>query len=103
VTGSEAPEMEKFAPLMAAELTVTGTVPVELNVMGCTTGVFTMTEPKPIDVAFRVSAAEAALSSNETFLEVLPVVAVSIADCALLTEATFAVKEALVVVAGTIT
>jgi hypothetical protein len=44
-----------------------------------------------------------AFSCSETVREVLPVVAVSVADCALLTDATFAVNAALVAVAGTMT
>src|SRR5579863_1786205 len=103
VTGSEAPETEKFAPLTAAELTVTEAVPVELNVIGCATGVFTTAVPNPIDVAFSVRAAEAALSCSERVLEVLPPVAVRITDCAALTAAVFAVNVAFVAVAGTIT
>ena len=72
VAGRVPPEIEKPAPLTAAELTVTEAVPVELNVIDCATGVFTSTVPNPIDVAFRVKAAEAALSCSERVLEVLP-------------------------------
>ena len=103
MAGREFPETEKPAPLTAAELTVTGAVPVELNVIGCATGEFTSTVPNPIDVAFRVRAAEAALSCSETVLEVLPVVAVRVTDCAALTALAFATNAALVAVAGTVT
>jgi hypothetical protein len=102
VDGNELPESEKPAPLTEAELIVTGAVPVELSVIGCTTGVLTMTVPNPIDVAFTVRVAEDALSCSETVLDVLPEVAVRIADCAVLTAAALATKDAVVAAAGTV-
>ncbi|MGA8740940.1 MAG: hypothetical protein WB561_07115 [Terracidiphilus sp.] len=45
----------------------------------------------------------AAFNWSDTDLEVLAAVAVSVADCALVTEATLAVNAALVAVAGTVT
>ncbi len=101
MAGSEPPEKEKLAPLTAAELTVTGAVPVELNVIGCATGVFTIRCQTHTDVAFTVKAEVAAFSCRETVLEALPVVAVSVATCAVLTAAAFAMNAALVAVAGT--
>ncbi len=103
VAGSEALDTEKPVPLAAAELTVTGAVPVEFNVIGCATGVFSITLPNPIDVAFTVKTAVAAFSCSETFWEALPAVAVRVADCAELTAAALAVNAAPVAVAGTIT
>lgn len=46
VAGSESPSRVKPAPAIAAEFTVTGAVPVELNVSACVVSVFTVTSPK---------------------------------------------------------
>ena len=86
-----------------AEFTVTGAVPVELSVNACVTGVFSTTLPNPMDAVFRLSVGVAAFNCRETFMDVLPVVAVRVTDCALLTTAAFAVNAALVAVAGTVT
>lgn len=45
MTGNVAPGIVKLAPLNAAELMVTGAVPVEVNVSGCVDCVFTVTLP----------------------------------------------------------
>src|ERR1700721_2056041 len=45
VTGKVAPDMVNPVPLNAAELMVTGAVPVEVKVIGCVDGVFTVTLP----------------------------------------------------------
>ena len=45
VTGKVAPDIVNPVPLNAAELIVTGAVPVEVNVMGCVEAVFTVTLP----------------------------------------------------------
>ncbi|MGA8740941.1 MAG: hypothetical protein WB561_07120 [Terracidiphilus sp.] len=63
----------------------------------------TDTLPNESEAVLKASAGVAALSCSETVLEVLAVVAVSVPDCALVTEATLAVKAALVAVAGTLT
>ena len=46
VTGRLPPTMEKPVPVMAAELTVTGEVPVDVNVTDWVVDVFTVTLPK---------------------------------------------------------
>jgi hypothetical protein len=46
VTGKLPPTIAKPAPVMAAELTVTGAVPVEVSVNDCVVAVFTVTLPK---------------------------------------------------------
>jgi len=46
VTGTLPPTIVKPAPVMAAELTVTGAVPVEVSVNDCVVAVFTVTLPK---------------------------------------------------------
>lgn len=78
-------------------------MPLEFSVTVWVVELFTTTAPKEMLVAFTVSAGEAAFSCNEAVREVLPVVAVSVTDWALVTEAAFAVKVVLVAVAGTVT
>ena len=46
VAGRVPPTIVKPAPVMAAELTVTADVPVEVNVSDCVVAVFTVTSPK---------------------------------------------------------
>jgi len=46
VTGTLPPTIVKPAPVMVAELTVTGAVPVDVNVNDCVVAVFTVTLPK---------------------------------------------------------
>jgi hypothetical protein len=51
VTGKLPPTTVKPAPVIAAEFTVTGDVPVDVSVNGCVVAVFTVTLPK-----FRLAA-----------------------------------------------
>jgi len=46
VVGRELPTTVKPAPVIAAEFTVTGAVPVEVSVNDCIVAVFTVTLPK---------------------------------------------------------
>ena len=46
VTGKPPPTIVKPAPVIAAEFTVTGDVPVDVNVNDCVVAVFTVTLPK---------------------------------------------------------
>jgi hypothetical protein len=46
VTGKLPPTIAKPVPVIAAELTVTGAVPVDINVNDCVIAVFTVTLPK---------------------------------------------------------
>jgi len=46
VTGKLLPTMVKPAPVIAAEFTVTGEVPVDVSVSDCVVAVFTVTLPK---------------------------------------------------------
>ena len=103
VAGRLPAEAEKPVPVTVTEFTVTGAVPLEVRVTVCVVEVFTPTAPKAMLVVLKVSAGVAAFSCSETVFEVLPVAAVRVADCALVTEATLAVKDALVAVAGTVT
>jgi hypothetical protein len=82
VTGRLPPTIAKPAPVIAAEFTVTGDVPVDVNVNDCVVGVFTVTLPKlrlaelsvscgldaAVPVALRVT------SSVLPFAELLPIV-----------------------------
>lgn len=55
VTGKPPPTIANPAPTIAAELTVTGAVPVEVNVNDCVVAVFTVTLPKLKLVALTAS------------------------------------------------
>jgi hypothetical protein len=101
VAGRLVGDAEKPLPLTVIELTVTEAVPVEVRVTVWVVGLFNTTPPNAMLVAFTDSAGVPAFNWSETVRDVLPVVAVSVADCALLTEATFAVNAALAAVAGT--
>lgn len=103
VRGRVIGDIENPVPVTVIELTITADVPLDVSVTTCVVGVFTTTLPKEMLVAFTLSAAAAALSCSETVREVLPVVAVRVADCVLVTELTFAVNAAVVAVAGTVT
>ena len=46
VTGRLAPTIAKPVPVIAAELTITGDVPVDIKVKDCVVAVFTVTVPK---------------------------------------------------------
>lgn len=50
-----------------------------------------------------VRAGVAAFNCRETLFEVLPELALTVADCAVVTDATVAVNDALLAVAGTVT
>ena len=62
MTGKVAPDMVKPVPLSAAELMVTGAVPVELNVTGCVDDVFTVTLPNVRLPGLMVNVGTAAFS-----------------------------------------
>jgi len=61
VTGKVAPDIVKPVPANAAELTVTGAVPLEVKVTGWVEGVFTVTLPKVRVPALSVSCGLAAV------------------------------------------
>ena len=103
VTGVVIPVAPKSEPATEIEEIATAAVPEEVSVTDCVPVLPTETFPNDTDEALTVKAGVAAFNCSESVLDVLPVIAVRIADCALLTEATFAVKIALVAVAGTMT
>ena len=77
VIGKVAPEIAKPAPVTAAALMVTGTVPVEVKVTGCGVAVvFTTTLPNAKLVALMLSAGTAAFNCRAKVLDTLPALAV---------------------------
>ena len=98
--GKLPPETEKPVPEIESELRLTATVPLEVTVTELITAVPTATLPNESEVAFRLRAAVAALSCTATDRAVLPVVAVRVTDCALVTEAAFATNVAVDAPAG---
>jgi hypothetical protein len=83
---------------------VTGAVPVELNVTGSFIAVFTVTFPNATLVGLTDSVgtvAAAAVSCRAKRLETPFALAVSVTDCADVTDATLAVNPAFVAPAGT--
>lgn len=62
VIGKVAPVYEKPVPVIAAELTVTGELPVEVKVNDCVDGVFKFTLPKVTLVALTLNIAAVGLS-----------------------------------------
>lgn len=103
VSGKPIGDSEKPLPVTVMEFTVTAEVPLDVNVRICVTGVFSTTLPNEILVELTVNTAAPAFNRRESVREVLPVVAVRVTDCAVVTEATLAVNTALVAVAGTMT
>ena len=89
--------------ISAAELTVTGDAPVEVNVTGSVVGVFTVTLPNARLVGLIVNVAAAAFNCRAKVLETLPALAVSVTACADVTDDTVAVNPALLALAGTVT
>jgi len=94
-------------PVSAAELTVTGAVPVDVSVTGSVVAVFTVTFPNATLVGLivnvgPVNVAPGAFSCRAKLLETVPVLAVSVTACADVTDDTLAVNPALVALAGTV-
>ena len=103
MTGKVTPEMVKPVPETVAELIVTATLPVEFKVRDWFEVLFTVTLPKETDAGLTVSVGLAALSCRAADIDELPAAAVMLAVCAVLTEATVAVKVAVVAPAATVT
>lgn len=95
-------EEEKPAPDTETELIVTAAVPLEVRVTVCVVELLTTTAPNEMELALMLSAGVAAFSWRTTDFDELPAVAVSVADCAVVTAATLAAKVAEVAVAGTV-
>jgi hypothetical protein len=81
-----------------------GAVPVEVTVTDCgVAAVFTVTLPKARLLALRLKVGVLTPSARGNVLEMLPAVAVRVAVCAVVTEATAAEKATPVELAGTVT
>jgi hypothetical protein len=104
VSGKFAPDMLKPAPVSVPALMVSGAVPVEVRVTDCgVAAVFTVTLPKAKLLVLRLKVGVLALSARAKVLETVPTVAVRVAVCAVVTEATLAEKATLVALTGTVT
>jgi hypothetical protein len=103
VTGIVPLVIEKPVPETVAALTVTAAVPVDVRVTVCVVAELTTTLPKAMLVALILSVGTAAFNCSENPIEVPPVAAVIVADCAELTADTVAENAALVAAAGTVT
>jgi hypothetical protein len=104
VSGKLAPDMLKPAPVSVPALMVSGAVPVEVRVTDFgVAAVFTVTLPKAMLPVLRLRVLVFAFSSRAKVLETVPAVAVKVAVCAVVTEATAAEKATPVELAGTVT
>jgi hypothetical protein len=103
VTGKVAPDIVKPVPANAAELMVTGAVPVEVNITGSMDVVFTVTLPNARPNGLMVNVGTAAFNCRAKVLETPPALAVSVTACSVETDDTVAVNPALLTFAGTAT
>lgn len=109
VAGKVPPVTVKPDPVIESELMVTATVPLEVKVTDFETEVPVETFPKASDVVLRLSAGVAAFNCSATVFEDAFAVALRVAVCVVLTEATLAVKDveeapaAMLTLAGTVT
>lgn len=103
VAGKLTDDVENPLPVTAIDLIVTAEVPVDVSVTVCVVELFTTTEPKEMLLAFTLSAGVAAFNCSEVDFDEPPLLAVIVADCAVVTAATVAEKVADVAVAGTVT
>ena len=102
VAGRLAGETAKPLPVTVTEFTVTAAVPVEVRVTVCVVALLTTMAPNEMLLAFMLRTGVAAFSCKEADFDVPAAAAVKVTVCALLTAATFAEKDALVAVAGTV-
>jgi hypothetical protein len=103
VVGRLVDDTENPVPVTAIVLTVTDAVPLEVRVTVWVVELSITTAPKEILVAFTLRIGVAAFSWSEIDFELLPVVAVRVAVCEVLTAVTAAVNVALDAAAGTVT
>jgi hypothetical protein len=103
VIGKVAPDTVKPVPVNAAELIVTGAVPVDVNVSGSVDAVFTVTLPNARLAGLMVNVGTAAFNCRAKVLEMPPALAVRVTACPVETDDTVAVNPALLALAGTTT
>ena len=102
VTGGMIPIAPNREPTTETDEIVTGAVPDEVRVTDLVAWVPTFTLPNETVVALRDSAGVAAFSCSARLCDELFALAVTVAVCAVLTEATLAEKDALDEPAGTV-
>jgi hypothetical protein len=103
VTGSPSPVIEKPLPDIVAALTVTFAVPIDDRTSDCVTAEFTGTVPNVSFAALRPNVGIEPPNCSANVCATPPALAVSVADCNVVTGATLAVKSALLAPAATIT
>ena len=103
MTGNVAPDIVKPAPVSAAELIVTGAVPVDVNVTGWVDGVSSGILPKATLAGLMLSVGTLAFSCRVRLWATPPPVAVSTTVWAEVTAAALATNPVLVPFAGTST
>jgi hypothetical protein len=104
VMGSEAPDTVKPVPVSAAELMVTGRLPVDVKVTDFEIAVFTTSLPNARLVALALSVFTAASNCMAKVFEMPPWLAVRVTACAVqFHQDTVAVNEALVAFPGIVT
>src|ERR1700689_2945706 len=103
VTGIAPPTSENPVPVTVAALTVTGAVPVDVNVTDCVAGMLSSTLPNARLVALMLSVGPAAFSFKVNVALTVPTVALSVTVCAVVTAETVALNAAVVALAGTVT
>lgn len=103
VSGKLPPNTENPAPATVAALTVTAAVPLEVRVTDIETAAFKTTLPNDKRLVLTLNPGIAAFNCRLKVCQTLPAVAVNVAACALLTNATAAVKSVLSAPAGTFT
>lgn len=94
VAGKLPPETENPLPVIESELIVRGAVPLEVKVTDFVTAVFTVTLPNASEVALRLKAGTAAFSCIAKLRDDPFSLAKRVAVCDVLTDLTFAVKDA---------
>lgn len=109
MAGKLPPKTENPVPEIESELMVAATVPLEVTVTDFVTAVPTETLPNASEVALRLRAGVAAFSCIAKLFDEEFALTATVAVCAVLTEATFAVNdvvdapEATVTLVGTVT
>jgi hypothetical protein len=103
VAGKTPPERVKPVPATTAELTVTGSDPVDVRVTDCVAGVFKFTFPNVTVVALMLSCAVTKFNWRAKVFETPPAVAVNVAVWVEDTAPTVAVNPEVVAPAGTVT
>jgi hypothetical protein len=78
VTGKADPETVNPVPVTEAELTVTGPVPVDVNVIACVEGLFSTTLPNDTLDALMLNVAVAAFNCRAKLFDIALALAVSV-------------------------